>query len=222
VLSVDYRLAPKHPYPAAVEDCYAALAWLAGAATELGVDPDRIAVYGDSAGGGLAAAVALLARDRGGPRLAMQFLGIPELDDRLETPSMTAYVDTPVWNRPRAEVSWAYYLGDAIKPGSRDVPAYAAPARATDLTGLPPAFITVCQFDPLRDEGIAYASGSPTQACRSTCTCTPGLSTARRWPRVPPSVNGCTMTRSPTSAASYPDPDERHGRARPAAAALER
>jgi acetyl esterase len=158
VVSVDYRLAPEHPYPAATEDCYAVLSWLAGAATELGVDPGRIAVYGESAGGGLAAAVALLARDRGGPRLAMQFLGIPELDDRLETPSMTAYVDTPLWNRPNAEISWAYYLGDAAKPGSPDVPAYAAPARATDLTGLPPAFVTVCQFDPLRDEGIAYAS----------------------------------------------------------------
>jgi len=158
VVSVDYRLAPEHPYPAAPEDCYAVLEWLAGAAAELGVDPDRIAVYGDSAGGGLAAAVALLARDRGGPRLAMQFLGIPELDDRLDTPSMIAYVDTPLWNRPNAEVSWAYYLGDAAKPGSPDVPAYAAPARATDLAGLPPAFITVCQFDPLRDEGIAYAS----------------------------------------------------------------
>lgn len=158
VVSVDYRLAPEHPYPAATEDCYAALVWLAGAAAELGVDPGRIAVYGDSAGGGLSAAVALLARDRGGPRLAMQFLGIPELDDRLDTPSMTAYVDTPLWNRPNAETSWAYYLGDAVKPGSPDVPAYAAPARATDLAGLPPAFITVCQFDPLRDEGIAYAS----------------------------------------------------------------
>jgi acetyl esterase/lipase len=158
VVSVDYRLAPEHPYPAGAEDCYAALTWLAGATAELGVDPDRIAVYGESAGGGLAAAVALLARDRGGPRLAMQFLGIPELDDRLDTPSMTDYVDTPLWNRPNAEISWAYYLGDAAKPGGPDVPAYAAPARATDLAGLPPAFVTVCQFDPLRDEGIAYAS----------------------------------------------------------------
>ncbi|MET8764461.1 alpha/beta hydrolase [Lentzea sp. NPDC004782] len=155
IVSVDYRLAPEHPFPAPVEDCYAALQWFAAKAGELGVDPERIGVAGESAGGGLAAGVALLARDRGGPALCFQFLGIPELDDRLDTPSMREYVDTPLWNRPNAIYSWTAYLG--TEPGGDDVSPYAAPARATDLTGLPPAFVTTCQFDPLRDEGIEYA-----------------------------------------------------------------
>ncbi|KDN22397.1 alpha/beta hydrolase [Amycolatopsis rifamycinica] len=155
VVSVDYRLAPEHPFPAPVEDCYAALTWAAAKADELGIDPARLGVAGESAGGGLAAAVALLARDRGGPRLSFQYLGIPELDDRLDTPSMRAYTDTPIWNRPNAVYSWTSYLG--AEPGGADVSPYAAPARAADLAGLPPAFVTVCQFDPLRDEGIAYA-----------------------------------------------------------------
>ena len=157
VVSVDYRLAPEHPYPAGVEDCYAALVWLAASAAELGVDPDRVAVMGASAGGGLSAATAISARDRGGPALVLLVLGIPELDDRLATPSMTTFVDTPLWNRPNAERSWAAYLGD--RAGSADVPITAAPARATpgELAGLPPAFITPMEFDPLRDEGIHYA-----------------------------------------------------------------
>ncbi|HEX6354555.1 alpha/beta hydrolase [Actinophytocola sp.] len=157
VVSVDYRLAPENPFPAGLDDCYAALVWTAKSATELGIDPDRLAVGGDSAGGGLAAAVALLARDRGGPELCFQYLGIPELDDRLNTPSMQAYHDTPLWHRPAAEFSWDCYLGGPGIRGTEDVSPYAAPARAEDLSGLPPAFVNVCQFDPLRDEGIAYA-----------------------------------------------------------------
>lgn len=156
VVSVDYRLAPETPYPGPVEDVYAALVWLAGGAAEFGVDPARIAVRGQSAGGGLAAGAVLLARDRGGPAIAFQFLAIPELDDRLTTPSMTQFVDTPLWNRPRAVVSWDAYLGAGV-PGTPDVPIYAAPARATDLSGLPPTYVSVMHFDPLRDEGIAYA-----------------------------------------------------------------
>jgi len=155
IVSVDYRLAPEHPFPAPVEDCYAALTWVAAKADELGIDPARLGVAGESAGGGLSAAVALLARDRGGPQLCFQYLGIPELDDRLDTPSMRDYTDTPIWNRPNAVHSWTSYLG--TEPGGPDVSPYAAPARATDLAGLPPAFVTTCQFDPLRDEGIAYA-----------------------------------------------------------------
>jgi acetyl esterase/lipase len=155
MVSVDYRLAPEHPFPAPVEDCYAALTWVGAMAAELGVDPARLGVAGESAGGGLAAAVALLARDRGGPALCFQYLGIPELDDRLDTPSMRAYHDTPMWNRPNAIFSWTNYLG--AEPGGADVSPYAAPARAEDLSGLPPAFVTTCQFDPLRDEGIIYA-----------------------------------------------------------------
>jgi len=153
VVSVEYRLAPEHPFPAPIEDCYAALCWLHAEAATLGVDRARVAVSGGSAGGGLAAGLALMARDRGGPSLCFQFLGIPELDDRLETPSMQQFVDTPMWNRPNAIVSWKYYLGAAPGP----VSPYAAPARAENLAGLPPAFVSTMEFDPLRDEGIIYA-----------------------------------------------------------------
>ena len=156
VVSVEYRLAPEDPFPAGLEDCYAGLVWLASHADELGVDPNRIALHGGSAGGGLAAGLALLARDRGGPAIAFQYLGVPEIDDRLETQSMRTFTDTPLWNRPSAIVSWDAYLGAGV-PGSADVSPYAAPARATDLTGLPPAYVSVMEFDPLRDEGIAYA-----------------------------------------------------------------
>ena len=156
VASVDYRLAPEHPFPAGLEDCYAGLTWLAAHADELGVDPARIAIHGISAGGGLCAALALLARDRGGPAIAFQYLGVPEVDDRLDTPSMQAFVDTPIWNRPNAVVSWESYLGPGV-PGTAAVSPYAAPARATDLSGLPPAYVSAMQFDPLRDEGLAYA-----------------------------------------------------------------
>jgi acetyl esterase len=155
VVSVDYRLAPEHPFPAGLDDCYAALVWVADHVDVLGVDPRRVAVRGASAGGGLAAALALLARDRGGPALRFQALAIPELDDRLETPSMAEFVDTPMWTRARAENSWRQYLG--TEPGAPDVSPYAAPARAEDLSRLPAAYISVCEFDPLRDEGITYA-----------------------------------------------------------------
>jgi acetyl esterase len=155
VVSVDYRLAPEHPYPAGLHDCYAALTHLHDEADALGVDPDRVALAGTSAGGGLAAATALLARDRGGPAVCFQLLHIPELDDRLQTGSMQAFVDSPMWNRPLAVQSWQAYLGPLY--GTADVPAYAAPARAADLSGLPPAYISTAENDPLRDEGIAYA-----------------------------------------------------------------
>jgi acetyl esterase len=154
VVSVDYRLAPEHPFPAGIEDCYAALVYLAKSASELRLDPDRVAVMGGSAGGGLAAGIALLARDRGGPAVCFQVLNIPELDDRLETPSMKQFTDTPLWNRPNAIVSWRYYLGDAL---GGDISRYAAPARAEDLRGLPPAYVSTMEYDPLRDEGLIYA-----------------------------------------------------------------
>ncbi|MDF2704454.1 MAG: lipase/esterase, partial [Nonomuraea muscovyensis] len=132
-------------------------------AGDLGVDPGRIAVGGDSAGGNLSTALALLTRDRGGPPLRFQCLDVPVTDDRLTTPSMLAFTDTPMWNRPMAVLSWRYYLGEAA-----GATPYAAPIRATDLTGLPPAYVSVCEFDPLRDEGIAYAqrlvqAGVPTE-----------------------------------------------------------
>jgi acetyl esterase/lipase len=146
-------LAPEHPFPAGLEDCYAALRWMSAEAKALGVEPAHIGITGQSAGGGLAAGLALLARDRGGPAICYQVLGIPELDDRLETPSMNQFTDTPLWNRPNAVMSWKHYLGD--DPG--EVSPYAAPARAKNLTGLPPAYISTMEFDPLRDEGILYA-----------------------------------------------------------------
>ncbi len=155
LVSVDYRLAPEHLYPAGLHDCYAALSFLHAAAGELGVDTARVALVGASAGGGLAAATALFARDHGGPAICFQMLHIPELDDRLETPSMREFVDTPLWNQPLAVKSWQAYLGDLA--GTDAVPAYAAPARATDLAGLPPAYISTAENDPLRDEGLAYA-----------------------------------------------------------------
>ena len=155
LVSVDYRLAPENPYPAGLHDCYAALSFVHAEAGALGVDPARVAVSGASAGGGLAAATALLARDRGGPPVCFQMLHIPELDDRLETPSMREFVDSPLWNRPLAVKSWEFYLGDLARSDS--VPFYAAPARATDLRGLPPAYVSTAENDPLRDEGIGYA-----------------------------------------------------------------
>jgi acetyl esterase/lipase len=154
VVSVDYRLAPEHPFPAAAHDCYAALRFLADEAPVLGVDTARLALVGTSAGGGLAAACALLARDLGGPALCFQMLHIPELDDRLDTPSMRTFVDSPIWNRPLAERSWAAYLGAGAD--RVDVSPYAAPARAADLSGLPAAYISTAENDPLRDEGIMY------------------------------------------------------------------
>lgn len=154
VVSVEYRLAPEHPFPAGLHDCFAALNWLHRQADDLGVDPSRIGVYGESAGAGLAAALTLFTRDHDGPDLCFQFLAIPVLDDRLQTLSMRSFLDTPGWDRPNAELSWAYYLGSS---GSGEVSPYAAPARADNLAGLPPAYVSTMEFDPLRDEGILYA-----------------------------------------------------------------
>jgi acetyl esterase/lipase len=159
VVSVDYRLAPENPYPAGLEDCYAALTWFYEQAAALGVDRARIGVSGQSAGGGLSAALTLLALDRNGPKLCFQLLGMPELDDRLQTTSMREFIDTPLWNRPSAALSWKHYLGADYQPGGADVPIYAAPARAAvdELRNLPPAYITAMEFDPLRDEDVLYA-----------------------------------------------------------------
>lgn len=154
VVAVGYRLAPECPYPAALRDCEAALRWIAAQAESLGVDPARIAVYGMSAGGGLAAGLTLLLRDHGGPSLCFQVLDAPEVDDRLDTVSMRTFVDTPLWSRPDAVLSWQHYLA-----GHKGVvPPYAAPARAEDLSGLPPAYVSVYENDPLRDEGVNYAA----------------------------------------------------------------
>lgn len=157
VVSVEYRLAPEHPYPAGLEDCYATLSWMHEQSDDLGIDATRIAVFGQSGGGGLSAALALYARDKGGPLLCFQCLIIPELDDRLETAS-AQFADTPGWDRPNAILSWDFYLGSSYQRGADDVPYHAAPARATNLSGLPPAYLCTMEFDPLRDEGIAYGA----------------------------------------------------------------
>jgi acetyl esterase len=141
VVAVDYRLAPEHPYPAGLEDSYTALQWAFDNGAEYGIDPHRLGVLGESAGGGLAAALTLLTRDRHGPRLAAQFLVAPTIDDCLDTPSMKTLSNTPAWQSANSPYSWQYYLQSTAEPGSANVPIYAAPARATvkDLFGLPPA-----------------------------------------------------------------------------------
>ncbi|MFF3956400.1 alpha/beta hydrolase [Streptomyces sp. NPDC001890] len=156
VVSVEYRLAPEHPDPAPVEDCYAALLWMSRNASALGVDPGRLALYGGSAGGGLAAGVALLARDRGGPHLAFQMLPYPMLDDRNTTPSSHEITDIGIWDRAANLQGWQSLLGDRL--GTDHVSVYAAPARADDLSGLPPTYLDVGDLDLFRDEDIAYAS----------------------------------------------------------------
>jgi acetyl esterase/lipase len=156
VVSVDYRLAPEHPYPAQVEDCHAGLVWIAAHADELSIDPARVVIAGVSAGGGLSAAVALLARDRTGPALAGQLLLSPMLDDRNDTSSAWQLAGLGVWDRTSNETGWTALLSDAR--GGPTVSPYAAPARATDLSGLPPAFIDVGSAETFRDESVAYAS----------------------------------------------------------------
>jgi len=151
VVSVEYRLAPENPHPAPVEDCYAGLVWMEKNAAELGVVPDRLAVYGGSAGGGLTIAAAMLARDRGGPALRFMMPIYPMIDDRHETPSSQEITDIGIWDRAGNIEAWAWYLGG--KPADQ----YAAPARAQDVSGLPSAFIDVGTLDLFRDEDIAFA-----------------------------------------------------------------
>ncbi len=166
VVSVDYRLAPEHPHPAPVEDCHAALLWMAGQAAELGIDPTRIAVAGASAGGGLAAGTVLMARDRGSVPVAFQLLVYPMLDDRDATQSAQEFAGILSWGREHNVSGWAAYLGD--RAGGPDVDHYAAPARAEDLSGLPPALIQVGELEVFRDEDVDYAvrllrAGVPTE-----------------------------------------------------------
>ncbi|WP_432825482.1 alpha/beta hydrolase [Dactylosporangium sp. CA-092794] len=155
-VSVEYRLAPEHRHPAPVDDCYAGLTWTAEHAEELGIDPDRIVVGGGSVGGGLAAAVALLARDRRGPRLAGQMLLCPMLDDRNDSYSARQMDGHGVWDRTANQMGWRALLGDA--QGTPDVSPYAAPARNADWSDLPPAFIDVGSAETFRDEAVDYAS----------------------------------------------------------------
>ncbi|QIM16238.1 alpha/beta hydrolase [Leucobacter insecticola] len=156
-VNVEYRLAPEHPFPAGVEDAYAATVWAARHATELGGDPGRLIVMGGSAGGGLAAAVSLMARDRGGPAIAGQLLLCPMLDNTNTTVSSLQYDGIGTWSRDAALLAWKCLLGEELAY-SLDAPAYASPSRATDLSGLPPAFIEVGAAEMFRDEDIDYAS----------------------------------------------------------------
>ncbi|MFJ3922180.1 alpha/beta hydrolase [Streptomyces sp. NPDC090022] len=156
VVSVEYRLAPGTRYPGPLEDCYAGLVWAAGHAAGLGIDADRIVIGGKSAGGGLAAALALLARDRGGPGALGQLLMSPMLDDRLGTFSARQMTGIDIWDLTSGATAWQALLGE--RHGSADLPPYAAPARATDLTGLPPAYLDVGSAEMFRDEGVAYAN----------------------------------------------------------------
>ena len=167
VVSVDYRLAPETPHPGPVEDCYAALAWLHTQAAELGVDRKRIAVTGESAGGGLAAATVLLARDRAHYAVAFQHLVFPMLDDRTTTHSdASPHLGEFVWTRESNLFGWTALLGRA--PGGADVSPYAAPARMTDLSRLPPTFLACGALDLFLEENLDYArrlirAGVPTE-----------------------------------------------------------
>ncbi|MFI5613754.1 alpha/beta hydrolase [Amycolatopsis sp. NPDC051903] len=155
-VSVDYRLAPEHPHPAPVEDCYTGLKWTVEHAADFGFDPARVIIGGASAGGGLAAATALLARDRGGPALLGQLLLYPMLDDRNDTPSAFQMQGLGVWDQTANDIGWTALLGPAR--GGPDVPPYAAPARAADLSNLPPAFLDVGTAETFRDEVLTYAT----------------------------------------------------------------
>jgi acetyl esterase/lipase len=155
VFSPDYRLAPEHPFPAGIEDCYAALVWVAGNAAELGIDVQRIAIGGPSAGGGLTAALALLARDRGGPSICFQMPLYPMMDDRNVTPSSHEITHPAVWNRANNLAAWKMYLGEHA---NGEISPYAAPSRAQSLAGLPPTYTCVGQLDPFRDETLEYVA----------------------------------------------------------------
>jgi len=155
VVSVEYRLAPEHPYPAPLEDCYTALEWISDNAVQLGIIRDRIAIGGASAGGGLAAGLGLLARDRRKIKICYQFLVYPMLDDRNVLPVSETEHDTPLWTRANNLIGWSSYLGH--EPGDDRTSIYAAPARAENLEGLPPTFIGVGTPDLFRDEDVSFA-----------------------------------------------------------------
>jgi acetyl esterase/lipase len=164
--SVDYRLAPEHPFPTPVEDCYTGLKWLFTHADELGVEPSRIAIGGPSGGGGLTAGLGLMVRDRKEVPVVYQFLIYPMIDDRNATPASYAITDPRVWNRESNRLGWKAYLGR--DGGGAGVSPYAAAARATDLTNLPPTYISVGALDLFVDENIEYAqrliqAGVPTE-----------------------------------------------------------
>lgn len=153
VVSVDYRRAPEHPFPSPLEDCYAATEWAHDHAVDIGGDADRIAIAGDSAGGNLAASVALLARERGGPDLCRQLLIYPVTDYSFDTPSYEENAEGYLLSRRSMRWYWDHYLESDVDGAN----PFASPLRSPDLSALPPATVLTCGFDPLRDEGLAYA-----------------------------------------------------------------
>ena len=171
VVSVDYRLAPEYRFPTAAEDCYAATCWAVDNAASLDADADRVAVVGDSAGGNLAAVVALMARDRDGPRLHQQVLIYPVVDTDFDNASYLANAEAPVLTRETMLWFWEQYCPDQER---RNNP-YAAPMRAADLSGLPPALVLTGEYDPLRDEGKAYAAQLETAGVTVESVCYDGL-----------------------------------------------
>jgi len=171
IFSVDYRLAPEHTFPVPLNDVYRALCWVAGHAGELGIDAGRLAVGGDSAGGNLAAAAALMARDRDGPALVHQLLLYPALDFAFDTPSYQRYAEGYSLTREAMRFCWSAYLDS---PADGEQP-YAAPLRAASLHGLPPTTVLVCEYDPLHDEGVAYAQRLRDAGVAVTCLRLDGL-----------------------------------------------
>lgn len=171
IISVDYRLAPEHPYPAPFFDCCAATSWASRAAESLDCDAGRLGVAGDSAGGNLAAAVALWARDQGGPALAFQYLIYPATDAACDTPSYAQNSEGYFLTRDSMQWFWEQYVPH---PRDRDQ-AYVSPLRAADLKGLPPALVTTAEYDPLRDEGETYARRLTEQGVHSRLIRYPGM-----------------------------------------------
>ena len=166
VVSVDYRLAPEHKFPAAANDCFAATSWVASNASSLNGDPRKLAVGGGSAGGNLATVVSLMARDRGTPVLVHQLLICPVTEHSLDTPSYSQNANGYLLTRDAMIWYWDHYLGNE----GDDANPYAAPMRAQDLSGLPPALVITAEFDPLRDEGEAYAQRLKEAGVATTCT----------------------------------------------------
>ena len=190
VVSIDYRLAPEHPYPAGVDDCYAGLEWTVANAAALGVDPTRVGVGGSSAGGALAAAVALMARDRGGPALAVQILNYPVIDDRMQTPSMRAFDTTPIWTNTATADMWQHYLGDPDQRG--DVSPTPRPDAPPTSPACRPRMSSPPSSTPCATRASSTRSASWPPVCPRSCTPWPAPATgstssgrAPRWLSAP-------------------------------------